>query len=942
MNILSKVTWQTMQKNKTRTIVTIIGIVLSAAMFMAVTTAAFSGLDFAIRGYAYTDGDYFVAFDGLTDTEVEELQNKETVTHLADFKLLGFAGIGEHEDSITGYMDEYYVAAVNRTFFEKMPVHLLEGRLPQNSSEIIVPERYVENYKLNGVTVAVNDEVTQLVQTRLVDTPDPTMYNEYPYDEWEETYTIVGVYEDQYFPVTKTNQYLQPVLTASDGNQHAHLYHRVFIKTSPAKAAYDLEKEAYGTNSNVNTDYLRFFGATPYENFNTIIYAIVAVLLGIIMVAAVSSIHNAFSISVSERTKQFGLLSGVGATRKQIRRSVLFEAGVVCLMGIPIGLIAGYIGVTIVLVSMNDVFKSLFSFGGVVDMIPILSLPAALIATAVCILTVYISAWIPSKRATKVTAIEAIRQTADYKATAKQVKTGKLTGKLFGLPGLMSRKYYKTSSKKYRSTIVSLTVSLVLFVVASYFSSLLATTFASSMGVRNFDVMLTPYNEAGMAKCEEIRNLSGVSKAVFVDWNFHNTVIATKDYSAQYLDLQQQKSELHYGKPLGDHYDLTSVMAYYLEDKEFFAYLKKHNLDASKYQDPENPTALVLIADYRTPFHTNEKGESVQYIYHCSPVQDSLKELTITNITVPTDVFEGGPLTSFSPRETVTDEGVIVVEFRVTEVGSDGIYKPTDEIKYLAAVHEANADGQVVCNYYSYDPETKEVGTTVLHTEEKVLYRSIRLGDRVEDIPFGINVDPGNICIVMPLSAYKPSPLTDDKPGIPNMALKIDDYDSVVAILNQYDNNGIYVDNYLADEMNQRGLIRMIRIMSFGFIILISLISVTNVFNTISTNIMLRKRDFGMLRSVGMRNRDIYRMMVYECLLYGSRALLWGVPISILLSYGCYRIADIAYVTQFEVPILALLLAAGIIFAVVAITMFYAVSKLRKDNPIDAIRMENT
>lgn len=174
-----------------------------------------------------------------------------------------------------------------------------------------------------------------------------------------------------------------------------------------------------------------------------------------------------------------------------------------------------------------------------------------------------------------------------------------------------------------------------------------------------------------------------------------------------------------------------------------------------------------------------------------------------------------------------------------------------------------------------------------------------------------------------------------------NVVLTVNEH-SVVNILNEYDNNGMYVDNYLADEMNQRGLVRMIRIMSFGFIILISLISVTNVFNTISTNIMLRKRDFGMLRSVGMRNRDVYRMMVYECLLYGTQALLWGVPISIALSYGCYRIADIAYVTQFEVPILELLLAASIIFAVVAITMFYAVSKLRKDNPIDAIRMENT
>ena len=939
MNILSKVTWQAMKKNKTRTIVTIIGIILSAAMFMAVTTAAFSGLDFVIRGYAYTDGDYFVAFDGLTDAEVDELRSKETVAHLADFKLLGYAGIVEREDTDTGYLDEYYVAAVNKTFFEKMPVHLLEGRLPQNSKEIIVPERYVEHYKLNDVTIAVNDEVTHLVQTRLIDTPDPTMYNEYSYDEWEENYTIVGIYEDQYYPVT--NQYLQPVLTVDDGNQHTHLYHRVFIKTSPAKAAYDLEKESFGTDSNVNTGYLRFFGATPYDNINAIIGCIVAVLIGIIMAASVSSIHNAFSISVSERTKQFGLLSGVGATRKQIRRSVLFEAGVVCLFGIPLGLIAGYVGVAIVLVSMNDVFKSLFSFGGVVDMIPVLSLPAALIATAVCILTVYVSAWIPSKRATKVTAIDAIRQTTDYKATTKMVRTGKLTSKFFGLSGLMSRKYYKISRKKYRSTIVSLTISLVLFVVASYFSSMLAATFASASSVRNFDVLLTPFNESGVAKCEEIRSLPGVGKAVFVDWNYFDTVIATNDYSEEYLDIQRQQAEMYYDKTLNGNYDFASVMTYYLEDEEFFAYLKEHKLDVSKYEDPENPTALVLIADYRTPLHSNEKGETVQYIYHCSPVSDSLEELTLTNVAVPFNAFEGAPVSGFSTRDMVTDEGVIVLEFRATEADSEGVFRPTGEIKYLAAVHEANAEGQVVCNYYSYDPEVKEVGSTVLHTDEKTMYRTVRLGDRVEDVPFGTDVDLSSICIILPMSAYEASP-TDDKPGTPNMALKVDDYDSIKAILKEYDTDGLYVDDYLSDEMNQRGLIRMIRIMSFGFIILISLISITNVFNTISTNIMLRKRDFGMLRSVGMRNRDIYRMMAYECLLYGSRTLLWGVPISIALSYGCYRITSTTYIAQFEVPILELLLAASIIFAVVAITMFYAVSKLRKDNPIDAIRMENT
>lgn len=939
MNILSKVTWQAMWKNKTRTIVTIIGIVLSAAMFMAVTTAAFSGFNFVIRGYSYTDGDYFIAFDGLTDADVAELQDKKVVSHLADYKVIGYSGIVECEDTPTGYVDEFCVAAVNQTFFEKMPVHLVEGRLPQNSTEIIVPTSYIRHFDKNGITVVVGDSVTHLVQTRMTDEPDPVLYNEYPYAQWEENYTIVGVYEDQCYPVTY--QQIYSILTLDDGSQHPHLYHRVFVRTSPAKAAYELEKDNYGTDRHVNTGYLRFFGATRYENFNLLIYSIVAVLLGIIMVASISLIHNAFSISVSERTRQFGLLSGIGATRKQIRRSVLFEAGILCLFSIPVGLLVGYIGVAIVLISSNDVFKSLFSFGDVVDMIPILSPGAALLAAAVCILTVYISAWIPSRRATKVTAIEAIRQTSDYKATAKQVKTGKLTGKLFGLPGLMSRKYYKISRKKYRSTIVSLTISLVLFVVASYFSSMLAASFANSLHVRNFDVMLTPYNESGIEKCDEIRNMPGIEKSVSVNWHYHDTVIATNDYSQEYLTLQKMRAEMYYDKTIGENYDFSSVMAYYLEDEAFFQYLKDHNLDASRYRDPQNPTALVLIADYKTPLHTNENGESVQYVYHCSPVSDTLETLTLTSIAIPFGVFSNATVAGYNTYETVTDEGVIIMEFRATHANSEGIVESGNRAEYLAVIHEKNENGQTVCNYYSYNPETKEIGTTIVYTSEKPLYRTIRLGDRVDDIPFGIDVDTGNICVILPMSTYQASP-TVDRPGIPKIALKVNEYSKIKDTLQKYDCDGMYVDDYLSDEMNQRGLIRMIRIMSIGFIMLISLISIANVFNTISTNLMLRRRDFGMLRSVGMRNRDIYRMMAYECLLYGSRALLWGVPSSITLSYGCYKIMNFAYITRFQIPLLELTIAAGIIFFVVAVTMFYAISKLRKDNPIDAIRMENT
>ena len=115
-----------------------------------------------------------------------------------------------------------------------------------------------------------------------------------------------------------------------------------------------------------------------------------------------------------------------------------------------------------------------------------------------------------------------------------------------------------------------------------------------------------------------------------------------------------------------------------------------------------------------------------------------------------------------------------------------------------------------------------------------------------------------------------------------------------------------------------------------------------NVFNTISTNVALRRREFAMLRSVGMTRGGMNRMMNYECLLYGFRALAFGLPLSALMTLFIYDTVGSSVSSTFQIPWSAVAVAVCSIFVVVFATMLYAMGRIKRENPIDALKNENT
>ena len=262
-------------------------------------------------------------------------------------------------------------------------------------------------------------------------------------------------------------------------------------------------------------------------------------------------------------------------------------------------------------------------------------------------------------------------------------------------------------------------------------------------------------------------------------------------------------------------------------------------------------------------------------------------------------------------------------------------------------IHHSTAlnDDGILTNYFTpdedvevlYDDKDRPIGLPTLPAD----YSKEQIGGIVEEIPFGVN--PIQVMrIIKPFSALENY---EDETIL--VSIKCDDpYVCADEIKMMITENGIiYTDsmihNFAESERAERNLTKLIEVFSYGFIVLISLISVANVFNTISTNVALRRRDYAMLRSMGMSDKDMRRMTNHECIAYGSRAVIFGLPLATLFSFFIYLINTEVSEMKFTLPWTAVGIAILSVFTVVFLSMLYSTSKLDKDNPVEVLKDEN-
>ncbi|MCL2757387.1 MAG: ABC transporter permease, partial [Coriobacteriia bacterium] len=845
MSVFSKITLESLRKNRTRTVVTIIGVVLSVALITAVTTFIASLQNFLLQSAVERNGAWHVVFTDVDAAFVKTRAADNKVKSTAVTESVGYALLEGGENPGKPYL---FVMGFSDEAFDTLPITLTSGRLPQNSSEILISDHVAYN---GGVAFKIGDRITLSVGSRFIDGRELSQLVSYQSGEFEgseqetfvpkttKTYTVVGTcerpaWEEFYSPgytvITKLDATASGLSGSSSAGSSANSstassagaaannsarYNVYVTLKSPGKVYEYAAKSGVGADKyTFNRDYLRFVGVSNNDSFNSILYSLATILIALILLGSIMLIYNSFAISVSERSRQFGILSSVGATGKQLRRSVLFEGLCIGAIGIPIGLIVGIAGIGITLFSIADKFTSLTGGRGLITLT--VSAPALLIAVAVGIVTILISAFIPAQRAIRKSAIDSIRQTDDIKIPAKAVKTSKLTQRLFGLEGALALKNFKRNKKRYRSTVISLFLSVVLFISASSFGMYLKL--GNEIAVQDFAYDLAFSHTVSVDKREDaelirlyerMKNAEGVYESSYNNYANCYGAVMKSFLSQQYLD-----NFAYSATP--DELVPQWLSIYFIDDASYLSYLKELGLSPAEYGiDKGKLVAVAQMSGFdesRRSYSFNMfKGRTVQMMVSTEDAPDNWYETTA-------DHWTNWPGTAREITLTIVD--TMPRALAQTQFNGCMAFAPYSS-KFLLGIPDGSFNG-ISMTFMSHDP----------------MKSAIEMEAMIKDAG---------------LSA------------------------------------GYVLRNTAAMLEQNRNLILVINVFTYGFTILISLIAVANVFNTVSTSINLRRREFAMLRSVGMTDGAFNRMMNYECIFYGLKALLYGLPASLAVTYLIYR-----------------------------------------------------
>ncbi len=862
---------------------------------------------------------------------MEQLSNLPEVSEIGTMKSIGYC-VAEPTDG--GMTTRFLISACNDTYFQNMPLEVVEGRLPQNSGELLLDGSNLRALRQAGYSAELGATITLPVTVGIGSAgaepigPEgeaPQAAGSEAYIIVEKSYTIVGVGEMNLGPqlIGPDAIFLAWLYTYDDGAQGETLAANAYVKTDPVRAVLDLADSDYGASRNLQTAYLACLGVIDSPaNILTLLALIVGALCVIVLIGSVSLIYNAFSISVTERTKQFGLLRSIGSTKKQLRCSLLFEAAVISGMGIPLGLLVGYGGAALLLTAFRWEIDKLFSTFGDYPGISarvVFSWEAMLLAAVISLVAVLLSAWIPARRATKIAPLEAVRQTEDYKLGKKPLKTKK--SRLFGFPGHLAKRYYATSRKKYRSVVVSLAISLTIFIATMSVTQLfLDVTLAQSGSAYNYDIKV--HNRNNPDALEALRQQEFVEQSVLVSTRDFDVALRKDMYSDTMLDCWDK---LYYEvEVLGlgaFESGISDVAVQYLEDEAFMALLRDNGI---RNTDPYFEEGNALVLNISGAVDWGNGTEEERFVFR--DMQVFSPEVTQIS-TLPGHYRTELDPFSFKVASYYThyldEAGEVIMKWTNLET--------EETVCYLMRQEEHNSISGIA--YYHYSPGIGITDAEAFYFWEREKIETIPIYGCANGVPFGI-YEPNryNLVLVAPLSTLEDGA---EKAGL---AINVSNYEATIEYLDAQEMDYL---SYIAEEMNVQMVVTAIQTFVSCFVAVISLICAANILNTVATNVSLRRRDFGMLQSLGMQKKQLLSMLVCETAGIGGRALAWGLGVGVFIHCAFCQVTRSAAYIPFALPWGVMGIATLAVVILVAAATAYAFFKMKKDNPIEAIRQEN-
>ena len=903
MSIFTKLTQRYLSKNKTRTIVTLIGIIVSMALFTAVIEGAYSGYQFLKNREIAITGEWQVIMNDVNKEGLEEAKTNKQIEKYENVYTLGWAEVANENDGKPYLL----VQSLGDTEHALFPINLVSGRMPEKEDEILLPENFIANAKEK---YQVGDTITLETGQRFIEKEQ--LSENTPYQEKESlknttkhTFTIVGIMERLPFEI---EEFSCPGYTCITNGFHTDNQKLFLTIHSPSKMQDFLMRQTISDSYVPHSDLLRFYGAFKASGERSVLIGLTTVLVLLIAYGSISLIYNSFSISISERIRQFGIMRSIGASNRQIRRMVLFEAFLLAIIGIILGVIVGCVGIGVTLAWVqNNFIVNITNKVGLGLRLVISPLPI-LIAVLICLVTTIVAAYIPAYKAIHKSAIEAIRQSDEIIIKPNEVKTSKLTQKLFGFAGVMATKNFKRNKRKYRSTILSLALSVILFISAAsltqYVNRMLLIQSSNDHKMNVMYNVYTDEQEDVVQRFNMIKAIPEIQNIAITQKIFDEVYIQRNYIASEYWTAENQQYLRRIKDAVGVNVELVFV-----DDDTFHNLCKQNKIDSSSYFDETSPKGLL----------------------YNHVIQQFIRE----DKAITRDV-------------SVIDTDANNVPMFVRE------YK---EIEGYASLHEPYIkDGKQYYLFYPIEYIEEMKGYENLDLRKAKLYP-------VEEIDIDIPLVAGTqikenlftlsrntMQLIYPRSMATTLFTNTDTNYIkrlsnPEIGIQTDNHAIVTQQLEKIKkDNGWSADriyDFDRERQNNRMFILVINVFSYGFILLIGVISIANVFNTISTNIILRRKEFAMLRSVGMSEKGFQRMLNYECLIYGGRSLAIGLPISFIFSFFIHYVINQMVQVDYFIPYISVLFAIAMVFVVVFITMLYTTRKIRRNNVIEELRIEN-
>ena len=937
MNLMKTLTLKNLKLNRKRTIVTIVGIILATALLSALVTLVSSFQYSMIEYQKQKDGDFHVKFSNVKMSELSEFKNNRNIESTFETMGMGFAKLDGCKNEDKPYA---YVMATDEAGFERGCFKLIEGRMAKNEDEIVIPR----HLKTNGrIDIKVGDEITLDVGKRYDSNTEGVISENCAYEHEAETltdtvtkhYKVVGImerpgygmedysaagytfvtYSDELAAIdngtkseaseadttlTVYSRYTQKALRNKDAvtADIIGVDEKLFEKANNSSVEMSAEESDRFLKEMENAKYdiymngylISYECVFPIDGTFKALFTVAAVVALIIILTSVYCIKNSFNISITEKIRQYGMLASVGATRRQIKSSVKTEAAMLGVVGIPVGTMSGILASLILVKVVNALSAGWLN----VALSFHTSLPALILAVILSIATIYFSATGSARRAAKVTPLEAIRNTKEIKIKSAKLKTPAIIGRIWGIGGVISYKNIKRNNKKYRTTVTSIVICSVTFIVISYFMSMAFSVVGMSYASADYNIGIN-------MSCKKDIDIEKFSKLL-------SGIEGAEDYlvGAGYdFDVSKPKYTKEYGEYCRQLYDDSEDVSQMflitvLDDKSYDKYASDAGI--------KNAAAGAILVNKCTFDVYNEnsskyvKKEMELYKYKAGDTIECGYNV-YDDASSDDNAVEGD--TESSTEINTEDNSGYVDE----ETINNGVRKTVD-------VTIAGVTDKVPIGYKGYS-------NTLLFMNQKG-FESL-WGDGKN----GNEIKPGYASYL----AYVVAENADEYQ---------DTFEKETEGNPEYSQISFYVSNLDKQMRDEKSLFTLLGVFAYGLIVVIALIGITNIINTLSTGMELRSREFATLRSIGMTDKQFVGMVRLESVFISVKALVIGVPLGILISYllcvMMNRMDDaIIYEPPYKAIILCILVVIMLIYAIMKLSM----TKLRHNNIIETIKNEN-